>query len=422
MHSTCPQAIPTDPSLVALLTLNGDTYDVMNNYNGTNVGTSITFVTGYIGEAAQFQDIGYIMLPYIDFYLRDFTIELWFYLTNGTLTRPMPGLFGECQNNTFNQCLHLKLYDDTTGLRFGFYLDDVDISPVVLYTYQWYHAAFVYNYTSRKRWTYLNGISQSVSATFPTASHLYLGQSGNVTIGQTHASDLFIGYIDHVSITHRAKTQDEILDDATLVAYYSFDCGSTYDSSVNLLHAITVNITVTPGKSNEALQLNTSTAYLQTPGLTALGITNQSFSIAFWIKPMQILGTLFHLSTSSNGSGWCSTILGFSTSGYMIAQISGATLMGPMFSLNVWTHVVYTYSVTNGIHLYTNGTMIGSSGGNIQREGPNLPVYLTIGNGLSGLGNCSFGNISSDPFNGVIDELHIYSREISASDICILLA
>jgi hypothetical protein len=90
---------------------------------------------------------------------------------------------------------------------------------------------------------------------------------------------------DHVSITYRAKTSNEILDDASPVAYYSFDCGSTLDTGPNLLHGHANGQTTVAGQINEAIEFNSSTAYFQASGFTALGTSNKSFSISLWIKP-----------------------------------------------------------------------------------------------------------------------------------------
>jgi hypothetical protein len=115
------------------------------------------------------------------------------------------------------------------------------------------------------------------------------------------------------------------------------------------------------------------------------------------------------------------TILGFSVSGNIIARISNTDVYGPILTLNVWTHIIHTFSVINGIRLYINGTLYAYSGSNMTRNGPNVPVYLTVANQLSGAGgSCSSGNISSVPYAGAIDELRIYNREISASEACML--
>ena len=388
----------------------------MNNYNGTVIG-SPSFAPGYINQGMQFSDNGYIMLPHIDFYRRSFTVELWFYLTN--ITYNAMALFGECPNTITDECLHSGT-SNIPALHMGFWFDDVD-GTTILIPYKWYHVAFVYDYDRREQLIYSNGIPENIMISDSTAPHLYLGQTSNATIGGTPTfSANFVGYIDHVSVTYRTKAANEILDDASLVAYYSFDCGSTLDSGPNLLHGSATGYTFILGRINGAIDFNSSTAYFQASGFTALGTSNQSFSVALWIKPIIVSGTLVHLSSLSTGNGSCTTILGFGMSGNIIARISNMAVYGPIPTLNAWTHIIYTFSVINGIRLYINGSLYASSGGNIARNGPDVPLYLTLANQLMGVGNCDSGNISNMSYAGAIDEQRIYNREISLSEACML--
>jgi hypothetical protein len=415
IQSTSPSLLPTDPSLLALWLFNGDAYDSMNNFNGTLIGNP-SFVTGYVGQAIALSNNSYILLSYIDFYQRSFTIELWFYVTDSISGSP---LFGQCSSLTYEQCLHIGMNNDAT-LHMGFWNDDVN-SLTTVDANQWYHIAFVYDYDHRQRLIYLNGVSIELILTSPNAPRIYLGQSGNTSIGKILIfSNEYSGYMDHVSITYRVKTASEILNDATLAAYYTFDSGSTLDSGPNLLHGYAVNQTFIPGRINDAIQFNSSAAYFQAFGFTALGMSNTSFSIALWAKPMSTNGTLIHLSTTSNGSGSCMEILGFSMSGNIIGRISNTNVNGPVLVLNVWTHITHTFSVINGIRLYINGILYASSGGGISREGFNMPVYVTLANRLLGAGSCDSGNIINGPYAGAIDGLRIYSREISAAEACAL--
>jgi hypothetical protein len=103
-------------------------------------------------------------------------------------------------------------------------------------------------------------------------------------------------------------------------------------------------------------------------------------------------------------------------SGNIIARISNADVYGPILALNVWTHIIHTFSVINGIRLYINGELYASSDNSLTRDAPNVPLYVK----LSGVGFCTFGNISNVPYAGAIDELRIYNREITASEACLL--
>jgi hypothetical protein len=88
----------------------------------------------------------------------------------------------------------------------------------------------------------INVLLDNINILNPNTPHIYLGQLGDAAIGSVPVlNSYFIGYIDNVSVTHRTKTVDEILDNASLVAYYSFDCRSTFDLGPNLLHGKAVD-------------------------------------------------------------------------------------------------------------------------------------------------------------------------------------
>lgn len=80
-----------------------------------------------------------------------------------------------------------------------------------------------------------------------------------------------------------------------------------------------------------------------------------------------------------------------------------------------WTHIVSTYSVTNGLRLYINGSLFESVNGFIHSANGNLTT-LTLGNNLNGL-NCTSA-VPSVPYQGFLDEFRLYSRELSQDDVC----
>jgi hypothetical protein len=110
-------------------------------------------------------------------------------------------------------------------------------------------------------------------------------------------------YIDHVSITYCAKKEKEISDAAHFVALYSIDYGSTFDSGSNLLHDSANEQTIVAGRVSNALQFNSSTDYFQSFGFTALGDSNQLFTISLWVTLLIRTGTLVHLSNQSTDNG-----------------------------------------------------------------------------------------------------------------------
>ena len=70
-------------------------------------------------------------------------------------------------------------------------------------------------------------------------------------------------YIDEVLLTMRAKTANEILDDATLVCWHSFDHNSSNDSGPLRLPATYDNVHVVIGQVNRAINFTSSSSYYQ---------------------------------------------------------------------------------------------------------------------------------------------------------------
>ncbi|CAF1403930.1 unnamed protein product [Adineta steineri] len=411
-QTVCPSSKPPDPCVAAYWPLDGDANDLANTHNGILVGNS-SFVMGYIDLAIQCSSTAYINVSYIDFYRRSFTIEFWFYIDNHT--GGDIGLIGECMRGDTSTCLHLGLLGGSIPYM-GFYFDDSEGSTSIL-NYQWYHIAFVYNNSVRQRQIYVNGLLENISLSNSLSPTDYLGQYGQVTICKTDPWPLnSITYIDQVSVIQRAKTANEILDDATLIAYYSFDCGSILDSGPNLLESIAVGQTMITGRVKDAILFNSTNAYFRTSSFMTFGIANQSFSIALWIKPVNLRGILVHISNQSTGDGWCMPLLGFNSLGILIAQVSSLMIIVPAFPLNVWTHIVQTFSMQNGLQLYMNGTLYQTVVG-APMTPPYQSMYVSIGSQQMGGSSCMWSAIDPCPYAGGLDELRIYNRQINATEI-----
>jgi hypothetical protein len=175
------------------------------------------------------------------------------------------------------------------------------MGSTVLQSSTWYHATFVYDNDKRQRSIYLNGILDGQS---PTGVGPYLGTSGTMTIGSanvdgTIGTPYFSGYIDQLIVYTRAKSACEILNEATLVAYFPFD-GSYTDAGPNSLALTASGASFISGYTNQGVYLSGSNSYIQVGGLTSLGRSNYSYSIAFWMYPI-VKGVLVHISSNSSG-------------------------------------------------------------------------------------------------------------------------
>ena len=211
----------------------------------------------------------------------------------------------------------------------------------------------------------------------------------------------------------------EILRDATLTLAYSFD-GNLLDSGSLGINGSGVNFAyASVGRSNLSLTLLSNQSYVQATGLVLLGTNGQAYSFAIWIRPTVVnRGTIVHVSGSPLGLGWCIPMLGFTSASAIGVQGWNAgpvLLVGPTVVANVWTHLAVTYSSSNGLRLYMNGTQRGSASASYTYTAAGYPVSLTLGQSLSGTGACSTGNISMGQYYGYMDQFELYSRELAAS-------
>ena len=305
----------------------------------------------------------------------------------------------------------------------SFYDDDLT-GTTQLVTLKWYHVAYVYDSATLIQSIYLNGNPDCSRM----ASSSYLGTNGSLTIGQHHAdfpSNTFNGLIDQLSYISRAKTASEILDDATLTVYFSFNNGSIYDGGPLHINGSRLGSTsVVAGRVGDALQVGPSAiSYFTVSGLVLLGTSNRSYSMSIWIKPNLSNGSsVIHVSQSSVGGGtWCIGMLGFSSSGQLVAQSwqgNSIYVIGPVPSLKVWTHAAITYGTGNGLRLYVNGTLWGSTAA-FGFIGSGVADYLFLGSSVSNA-SCHGAVIVNGQYSGVVDEFRLYSRELSAGNVLTL--
>ncbi|CAF0992569.1 unnamed protein product [Didymodactylos carnosus] len=257
-----------------------------------------------------------------------------------------------------------------------------------LSTYTWYHVAFVYNYQTSQQIIYLDGVQDAIRSGVTTP---YLGTNGSMYFGysQLLGSSNYYGFIDNAQLTTRAKSSTEILNDATQVFYYSFDQPNPYyDNGPNRLNATaTSNLASASGHLGQAVRF------------TSTSISRLRLRYGTQGYPM----------------------LGLSYSGQIAAQLQQSspvnvwmTIFGPFISVNTWTHLACTFSVTNGFILYVNGASLYAITG--------IATYYfnynlqTIQLGTSNGG----GYIPSNGFQGSLDELYAYRRELSATEILAL--
>ena len=396
--------------------------DTTTTFNGASFNSptfSSLTITGYgsslslVASSNQYASIDH---PYLKLYDQSWTFEAWIHLAveiNGT---DYP-IFQQREYSEKDKALHLVVRD--YKLLLGFYSDDLP-GVTNLTASRWYHTAFMFDTITRNQSVYLNGVLDGSRI----ADSSYLGTAGVLNIGfsnWTTYSHYFDGVIDQLSFINRTKTSQEILRDATLTLSFSFDGNSILDEGPLCINgSLGGSTSFVSGRRDQALQINNaSDSYFTVQGLVLLGRHNQSYSFTIWIKPaVQHRGSIIHLSSFSNGTEWCIPMLGMTNTSRLITTSWDGGVMkvtGPVVPVNSWTHAVVTYSPTSGLRLYVNGTLSNSSMPfSFQASG--TPNYLFVGSPRAGIGCRSLFDINGQ-YSGAVDELQVYSRELTADDI-----
>ncbi|MCX6678922.1 MAG: LamG domain-containing protein [Methanothrix sp.] len=204
--------------------------------------------------------------------------------------------------------------------------------------------------------------------------------------------------------------------DNGLVAYYSFDDGTARDVSGNGNDGTIEGAIVSDGKINQALYFDGINDYVDIPRSI-----QDSFSIVFWVNTTQ---------TGGSGQWWAGNGL-VDADQCDITDDFGVSLLGSKASFGVgsrspqidttiqsvkninddnWHQIAATRKKETGeIKLYVDGSLETSGMG--KSNSLTAPPYIGIGNEPC--------NVYHDRrwFNGAIDEVRIYGRELGAEEI-----
>ncbi|CAF1269137.1 unnamed protein product [Rotaria sordida] len=415
---------------IAYWSLDSVTTDLYNVYNGTLVNSASYFTNTtnqpYVGNGgglsltSSSSQYFSVSSPFLDLTYKSFTIEAWIYPSISSSVDY--GIFGQCQcSSCSNQCLYIIIR--SYRLYVSFMSNDLS-GNATLTSNTWYHIAFVYNNDTKQQRLFVNGYRDATK----TDASPYQGTNGSIWIGASRVyltTSYYNGYIDNFKITTRAKSSTEILNAATLTAYFSFDVSSgiTYDSGPLGLNGTSVNTATLSGHLNEAMRFSGSSSYFYAYGFYQIGYGvsyAQPFSVSLWINPSSasactIVQTAYTLSTYT-----CHNLLGFYSTLGLTAQIivqgwAWPVIYGPFATLNTWTHISVTYSQTNGLRLYVNGVYYGTTG-TFSFSNTNRIMYFQLGY----VNICSSNYITSAGYQGLIDEVYVHSREISQSEVTTL--
>jgi hypothetical protein len=207
-----------------------------------------------------------------------------------------------------------------------------------------------------------------------------------------------------------------------LVAYYPFN-GNANDASGNGNNGIIYGATFIAnrfGQPNSALSFNGTSSYAIVPWNPLFGGSNSTVSV--WIKvnsyPIVANPTLVSVIL---GQALGVPDIGIATNLLLLAKNAGSSTDWDScytdlpVPLNNYEHVVGCFTPTN-LAIYQNGTLVA------QATSPNRMVHVCPGSPLyiGGVnipsGSCA-GPYSSEYFSGIIDDIRIYNRVLSAAEV-----
>ena len=431
---TIIDSIPLPQGAIAWWPAGGDANDVVGSHDGALQGGS-SFGAGEVGQGFVLDgSSGYVSVSDDDawaFGTNDFTIELWANFANYPSSwegGPDGGIFVSSDEGPYDVN---KWWFATSGGVLHFHINDPANGPIFLVNADfnpdlgtWYHFAMT---RSGDTYTiYVNGEAvgtDTCSRTVPNADiPLMIGQAEGF---------YFNGSLDEVTIYDRALSDSEIAaiyyaggagkDNPQCVAPSSNAIGwwagdGTADDLVNTNNGtLQGGAACSSGEVGQAFDLDGNSGYVSVPDNDLWAFGNNDFTIELWANfadnPWGDEGHPYGGAFISSDEGpydvnkWW-----FTTGGGVIDFHINDPVNGPIFLVNAdfwpdpgaWYHLALTRS-GDTYTVYVNGVAAGSD--TCDRAIPNADVPLMI------------GQAEGFYFNGQLDEVTIYNRALSDSEI-----
>src|SRR3990167_4581919 len=303
---------------------------------------------------------------------------------------------------------------------------------------QWQHVVFVRNSSSGLETFYINTVQDSGGW---QSSGCIVDEGAVVTIGNADGGNFFNGSIDEVRVYNRALSQSEITElynqgqvkinasqadklTSGLVGHWTFDgqdtnwtsatAGTTADKSpvgtnTGTLNGMSRSTSPAIGKVGQGMYFDGTNDRVDLGNNTSLNFTTENFTIAFWIKTAALAqgANIFNRGVMNTG-GYEIMVLNTGVIHLHTSQ-SGVnqTTVAPAGTLvnNVWSHIVVVRNGSIG-YIYKDGVDVSSS-------------QPTIINPATSTSNASIGSraTATNFINAVLDEVRVYNRALSQSEI-----
>ncbi len=308
---------------------------------------------------------------------------------------------------------------------------------------KWYHITVVRNIPSNKLSLYVNGVRDVSDIALGAAAAYYGNDPKTINIGSRNTASFFNGIIDEVRFYNRALSAGEVKLLYTLGSQAVTQAASVPNVSNGLVVHQTFdgknlirNAADTSGQGNHGnLSGFTSTTTVAGKIGQALRFDGADDSVIVSHNANQLLtgGGTFAAWIRPNGQGEStsgrildksSVLTGVDGFTWGLANNGGNTRIGmninggtgvnsePVyFTLGKWAHVAVTFDSTGRVSNYINGVLVGAPA--VSGD----PVGITTTNALT-IGNRS--TATDRTFDGTIDDLRVYNRPLSSTEIKML--
>ena len=201
-----------------------------------------------------------------------------------------------------------------------------------------------------------------------------------------------------------------------LLGYWTLDDagGSTVvDTSGNENNGTATNVSVADGAVNQAAEFNGTSSYISCG--TGIDFSElEAFSAAAWICPHSLARWDGILSNGWGAAAEVRLSWEFESGNKQALTIGDGSsyttnISTTALQLDVWQHVAFVRDVEGNVTFYLNG--VADGGGANARELASSPWTLEIGRNYHG---------SSYSFDGLMDDVRIYDRALSADEIATL--
>lgn len=430
--TTSTQSEETGPGPIAYWKFDEGTGTTTNDSAGNNHGvvTGSTWETEdkcINGKCLSFDgtiDNHVVINPMNNFPSDQLSVSMWVKSPDTTKDGSMFSYAVTSQNNEFLifNYNNISIYINGPAVTTGVSVNDGD----------WHHLVVTWQSSNGAVKLYKDGVEEysgaiSVGNPIENGGAIAIGQEQDSVAGGYQANQAFMGLIDEVKLYPYIRTAEQILQDYNqysysigggtntlsngLVGHWKMDeaswngtSGEVIDSSNNNNHATSANgATTTTGKYGNSGSFDGIDDHVSTVATNLFPYTN-SFTVSTWIKPSVLANAHIagHISTTQ-GFG-----LGIRSNGAIWLVTKGVkdyiTTSTPVVS-GTWQLITAVMDSNNDVSFYLNGDLVEK----ITHTNPaNANTNTTF---RIGQWNDSY------KYNGTVDEVRVYNRPLSASEV-----